>query len=566
MHFPLKIRNSAIAAITGLTVSSVQAADQTWTGATNSVWDNSTPNWSGGVFANYDTATFGAQGVGAITVATGVSSGDIRFNASGYSFSGDTLTLATGPTGTGGDVKIYAAGGTTNTIANYFTYTNSNSLYLGATDFQSDWDGTINFTGGGDSGGIDGTHGARDIYAGFYNNSTLNFQAGVYSANGFFALSNLNVGAATLNTGFFRTAGNGNTFHMTDANSILNVANDFGVDSMIVGGNNNSSTLQLSQGTINSAGGVLIVDVTDPNTSSPNTGTLLVEGGTLNIAGTEGITLIRGQTTNPNGTAVFTVTGGVVNTPAIKFGSGSIAGQGTSATVNIQGGSVYVGSGGIVKTAFAAPSNTFNLSGGTLGASADWTSSVDFALSNANGGITIKAAGADDVGHNITLSGVISGPGTLAKAGSGTLTISGANTYQGGTIVNAGTVIVTSGGNLGTGDVTLIPGASLTLQSFAAIGDFSKLSFDSTSTITLDFTGSETVGLLWDSTTNQYALPSTYTAAELNTLFGVSTFSGSGSLTVTAVPEPATMGLVVAGLSVAVFSMRRRRTALRQIS
>jgi rhamnogalacturonan endolyase len=535
------------------------AADKTWSGAVNSTWDTSTANWSGSTFSNYDNAIFNAQGAGPITVAPGVTTGDIKIGAPGYSFSGSTLTLGTGPSGTGGDVKVYAAGGTTTTISNYFTYTNSNSLYLGHTDFASNWDGTINFTGGGDAGGIDGNHGQRDIYVGFYNNSTVNFQAGTYYSNGFFALSNANIGAATVNVGYFRTQGNGNTVRLNDSAATLNVAYDFGIDSMIVGSNNNASTLQLSQGTINSGGGVIVMNINDVNTSSENVGTLLVEGGTLNVAGNVGITLVRGENTNSHGSAVFTVTGGTVNTPAISFGGGNVAGQGNSATLNIRGGNVYVGSGGIVKSAAAAPINHANLSGGVLGASANWTSSVDFTLSNTDGGITIKAADAANVAHNIGLSGILSGTGKLTKSGDGILTISGANTFQGGTFITAGTLVVASGGTLGTGSVAVGASSILTLQTFSSINDLSNLSFASTSTINLDFVGSETVYSLWNITTNQFAAPSTYTAAQLNSLFGVTSFSGTGSLTVTAVPEPSTVGIFGAAMLFGAIILRRRK-------
>jgi autotransporter-associated beta strand protein len=47
-----------------------------------------------------------------------------------------------------------------------------------------------------------------------------------------------------------------------------------------------------------------------------------------------------------------------------------------------------------------------------------------------------------------TLSGAISGAGTLLKSGSGTLTLSGPNTYSGSTTVNTGSLVLTSGGGL----------------------------------------------------------------------------------------------------------------------
>jgi autotransporter-associated beta strand protein len=55
----------------------------------------------------------------------------------------------------------------------------------------------------------------------------------------------------------------------------------------------------------------------------------------------------------------------------------------------------------------------------------------------------------------------ISGPGALIKQGSGTLTLSGENTYQGGTVITGGTLAAASAGALGNGPVQV--GAAGTL-------------------------------------------------------------------------------------------------------
>jgi outer membrane autotransporter protein len=60
----------------------------------------------------------------------------------------------------------------------------------------------------------------------------------------------------------------------------------------------------------------------------------------------------------------------------------------------------------------------------------------------------------NDTGSNV-YSGIIQGSGSLTKIGAGVLTLSGNNTYSGGTLLNAGTLMVNSAQALGLGDVVV---------------------------------------------------------------------------------------------------------------
>ncbi len=61
-------------------------------------------------------------------------------------------------------------------------------------------------------------------------------------------------------------------------------------------------------------------------------------------------------------------------------------------------------------------------------------------------------------------SGLLDGTGSITKTGAGTLTISSSNYYNGGTTLQAGTVIVSGFTGLGSGDTTVKSGATLQLD------------------------------------------------------------------------------------------------------
>ena len=123
------------------------------------------------------------------------------------------------------------------------------------------------------------------------------------------------------------------------------------------------------------------------------------------------------------------------------FLNGSTAG---TATITNNGGPIY-----FWDTASAENATILNTAG-TVDISTATTGTSIGSLSGA-GNVLLGNKQLTVGNRNLadTISGQISGNGALVKIGTGTLTLSGANTYSGGTTLNAGTLQVSNDGNLG---------------------------------------------------------------------------------------------------------------------
>src|SRR5204862_1128621 len=109
--------------------------------------------------------------------------------------------------------------------------------------------------------------------------------------------------------------------------------------------------------------------------------------------------------------------------------------------LNISGGSLYVGAGGMPKKA-AGGTMRASFSGGILGATADFTNDVDTVL--VNSAFAIQAADSVGTPHNINFTGALSGTAGFTKTGGGSLTLTNSttsNTYTGNVTVSAGSLI-----------------------------------------------------------------------------------------------------------------------------
>ncbi len=183
-----------------------------------------------------------------------------------------------------------------------------------------------------------------------------------------------------------------------------------------------------------------------------STGVWNISGGTLNQTNASD-SLIVGEA--GAGTLTISGAGQVTTAGTIKLGM-----SGGSGTINLNGGSLITP--GIQR---GTGSGTFNFNGGTLKAAAS-TATFMQGLTGAN----VDASGAfiNDAGYAVTiaqplLSGVAN-DGGLTKLGSGTITLTAAESYVGGTKVNGGALTLASGASIAGTSVTVAAGATMNVN------------------------------------------------------------------------------------------------------
>jgi len=319
---------------------------------------------------------------------------------------------------------------------------------------------------------------------GLFNNiiSVVNEAAltlgGAVTIGGIIFTNNLN-GPVTVATGNTLTLGSAG-IDMSKANESVTFNNAITLAASQIWNVTNNQSLTVngtftseSNTIIQTGGGTLYLGVTanDPGAN------MQVNSGTIQANASSGITIsLNGGTFNINAfdaNPINVMSGGTEqNVGGNRTWAGNLTGSGpltviASSTHTWSGnnfaytGTITLQGGGAMRLSSltAVSSNTaYIFSAGTMNANASGL----FYLGTLSGSGSINTASGENfsigtLGANTAFSGVISGAGFIQKDGSGNFTLTGANTYSGGTTINSGVLQIGSGGTAGTlgaGNVT----------------------------------------------------------------------------------------------------------------
>jgi outer membrane autotransporter protein len=422
----------SLAALATLIPNAAHAIDGTWSGP-GAEWTDGT-NWSSTPEVPDDTATFTNNGaptsvtisndalINTIQFTDGAPAFDFTTSGTGITFningSGIVNNSAFAPSFTNNDNLNFngiSSAGNAVIINNSVVSFNNNSTAGNATITTSNGALTqFNDNSTAGSAAIINTDGGT---VSFNNNSTAAY-ATITTSNG--ALTQFNDNSTGGNAQFITNAGG-----TVDFSSTSGPAGDGNISAGSIAGAGNyylgSNQLTVGSNNLNTTVSGVISDCGDSGLDCSNAG---ATGGGLIKVGTGTLTLSGANTySGPTSVNAGTLQAGAVNafSPASAFTVLS------GASLDLAGFNQTIGSlagAGIV----------------TLG-SATLTTNGD--------------------GSDTTFSGTISGSGRLVKVGAGTLTLSGNNSYQGGTFLNEGTLAVGSSRALGTGALTLADGTTL---------------------------------------------------------------------------------------------------------
>ena len=406
----------------GTTVAAGTLQINTLTALPGNIVDNAAANFhTGGTYAYTISGTGGVSVTGGGITLTGTNT----FTGTTTVSSGSTLTIGNG--GTTGSIAnsigIDAEGVVNFDRSDSVTFAGTVNGSSSAQEFAQTGTGTLTLTGSINYGG--------NFVAG--GNGTLVIANGLTSS-----ISNIYVGDADY--------GGPGTLTISGADTMVTNG------SYTTVGHQEAGTLNISNGaTLNAAGGLLLGENSGAATVNLN----ISGGGTLETASDVGGS---GSITLNNGTILFSASAKLGSSTTLGSGGGSLlADSGT--TITLSDG--ISGTGAL--TLFGGKFVILGADTATGGTTLFGTLQID------DGGTTGSISGnIDDNGSVVfdrsdspTYSGAISGVGSLTQEGSGTLILTGTNTFLGTTTISAGTLQLGNGGTSGSVSGNINDNASL---------------------------------------------------------------------------------------------------------
>ncbi|MFH1044538.1 MAG: autotransporter-associated beta strand repeat-containing protein, partial [Pseudomonadota bacterium] len=284
-------------------------------------------------------------------------------------------------------------------------------------------------------------------------------------------------------------------FQRADSITVNNAISGTGALTYTGGVQNDGNTLTL--GGANTYTGATTVDGTGPYPVTLKIGASNVLPNTTAVTVTRGATLDLNNYNNTIGS--LTLQSDTSTASSVTTGAGTLT----------LGGNVTLNSTGTGATG-ATVSGNLDLGGATR----------TFTIANGNA--------ADD----LLISAVVSGTDVgLNKAGTGTLTFSGANTYTGSTSITAGTLSVTNAAGINTGSALTVNGGTL---------DINNITLNTLASANIQGTGAAGVGALTGTGAGAvYAGPIT--------LDGATTIGGAGTLTLNGIVDGGAVALTKVG-------------------
>ncbi|MHA3775160.1 beta strand repeat-containing protein [Verrucomicrobiota bacterium sgz303538] len=371
------------------------------------------------------TTTFTVNQAGNTTFAGSINNGPLQALALTKTGAG-TLTLSgnntyTGATNaSGGNLQLDTGGVIASgplTIATGGTFTlNGGSLTVnGATGLNNSGGATLRLLSGSAI-----LNGVLTANANATNTYFINVQGGTLTA------SSLDMGRSGLNFSAEPTAGS-TTVGLYIQGGDVNIAG--AVNMGTTSGANSSVSARIDGGSL-TVGGPVTIGLNNGGRWS----VVDVNGGAFTSTDVNSGILVGGP---QSGSALLLVRNGTATAERIQLSSLT----GASSVLNVSGGALYVGSGGIVQGASSVGTTAVRFGNAVVGAKDSWSSSMPVTL---NGITTFQAADAANAPHDITLSGTLTDFGSVVKTGGGTLTLSGANSYAGTTTINGGVLSVST--------------------------------------------------------------------------------------------------------------------------